>query len=159
MNLIDLYIQEVTCRLPEKIRADIALELRSTIEDMLPDEYSEQDVKSSLSKLGDPAILANGYLDRPMYLIGPRFYDLYIQLLKMILPISATISIISVIANRVIAYDGSEAVLNVILDTIGYGIWNALVGVSESRVLLVNDLGCSLGTHPAPKSQLFHLLC
>ncbi|CAG7646838.1 hypothetical protein ACFQI7_24225 [Paenibacillus allorhizosphaerae] len=131
MNLIDLYIHEVTRRLPEKNRADIALELRSTIEDMLPDEYSEQDIKSTLSKLGNPAILANGYLDRPMHLIGPRFYDLYIQLLKMILPVSIAISIVSVIANRVIAYDGSEAVLNVILDTIGHGIWSILSGAIQ----------------------------
>ncbi|MCR2805575.1 hypothetical protein [Paenibacillus soyae] len=126
MNLIDMYIQEATRRLPEKSRADIALRLRSTIEDMLPDEYSEQEVKFALSKLGDPAILANGYLDRPMYLIGPRYYDLYIQLLKMILPICATISIVSVVVNRMIANDGSEAALNVILDTIGHGIWNVL---------------------------------
>ncbi|MFE5320922.1 hypothetical protein ACFQ88_19635 [Paenibacillus sp. NPDC056579] len=131
MNLIDLYIQEVTRRLPEKNRADIALELRSTIEDMLPDEYSEQDVNSALLKLGDPAILANGYLDRPMHLIGPRFYDLYIQLLKMIVPIAAAISIVSVIAESVIAYKGSEAVLNIILDTIGHGIWSVLSGAIQ----------------------------
>ena len=126
MTLIDLYVQEVTRRLPEHSRDDIALELRSTIEDMLPDEYSEQDVKAALSKLGDPAILASGYLDRPMHLIGPRFYDLYLQLLKMILPIAAAISIVSVIAERVVAYDGSEAVLNVILDTLGHGIWKVV---------------------------------
>ena len=40
MNLIDIYIQEVTRRLPEKSRDDIALELRSTIEDMLPENYT-----------------------------------------------------------------------------------------------------------------------
>ena len=45
MNLIEVYIQEVTRRLPEKSREDIALELRSTIEDMLPDDYNEEDVK------------------------------------------------------------------------------------------------------------------
>lgn len=32
MNLIEVYIQEVIRRLPEKSREDIALELRSTIE-------------------------------------------------------------------------------------------------------------------------------
>ena len=31
MDLIEIYIQEVTRRLPEKNRADIALELRSII--------------------------------------------------------------------------------------------------------------------------------
>jgi len=70
MNLIEIYIQEVTRRLPEKSRGDIALELQSTIEDMLPENYSEQDVKTSLAQLGSPATFANGYLDRPMHLIG-----------------------------------------------------------------------------------------
>jgi len=58
MKLIDIYIQEVTRRLPEKSRDDIALELRSTIEDMLPKGYTEQDVKDALTELGDPAALA-----------------------------------------------------------------------------------------------------
>ncbi|MEB9851781.1 hypothetical protein P4K42_32030, partial [Bacillus cereus] len=73
MNLIDLYIQEVAKRLPEKNREDITLELRSTIDDMLPEDYNEKDVK----KLGSPVSLANGYLDRPMHLIGPRYFDVY----------------------------------------------------------------------------------
>ena len=77
MKLIEVYIQEVTRRLPEKNREDIALELRSTIEDMLPDDYREEDVKSVLEKLGNPAILASGYRDQPMYLIGPRYFDVY----------------------------------------------------------------------------------
>ena len=61
MNLIEIYIQEVTRRLPEKNREDIALELRSTIEDMLPDDYTEEDVKVVLEKLGNPVTLASGY--------------------------------------------------------------------------------------------------
>jgi hypothetical protein len=79
MKLIEIYIQEVTRRLPEKSREDIALELRSTIEDMLPDDYKEEDVKSVLEKLGNPATLASGYRDQPMHLIGPRYFDVYYQ--------------------------------------------------------------------------------
>ncbi|MCM3693512.1 HAAS signaling domain-containing protein [Neobacillus niacini] len=126
MRMIDLYIQEVTRRLPEKSREDIALELRSTIEDMLPDDYSEEDVKPVLEKMGNPAILASGYLDRPMHLIGPRYFDVYINLLKLILPIAAVISLISLIANTIISYSGEEAVLNVVLDVIGLGIWGII---------------------------------
>jgi hypothetical protein len=126
MNLIEIYIQEVTRRLPEKSRGDIALELQSTIEDMLPENYSEQDVKTSLAQLGSPATLANGYLDRPMHLIGPRYYDVYMTLLKMILPIAATISLITMIAINIVEYDGGVAVLNVILTMIGEGIWGIL---------------------------------
>lgn len=122
MNLIELYIQEVIHRIPENNREDIALELRSTIEDMLPDDYTEKDIKAVLSKLGNPAILANGYQDRPMYLIGPRYYETYIHLLKMILPIAITISLISLIADNLGAYTGDEALQNVIQNIVGEGI-------------------------------------
>ena len=115
MNLIEIYIQEVTRRLPEKSRKDIALELRSTIEDMLPDDYAEEDVKKALEKLGNPASLASGYRDRPMHLIGPRYYDLYVTLLKMILPIAGVIALISMIASYFFSYNGEEAILNIII--------------------------------------------
>ncbi|HDR7686945.1 MULTISPECIES: HAAS signaling domain-containing protein [Bacillus cereus group] len=125
MSLIDMYVQEVAKRLPEKNREDITLELRSTIEDMLPDDYddyNEDDVKSVLEKLGSPVSLANGYLDRPMHLIGPRYFDVYTTLLKMIIPIAAVIALIAMVAENFIGYTGDQAVLDVILKLIGKGI-------------------------------------
>jgi hypothetical protein len=123
MKLIDIYIQEVIRRLPEKNREDIALELRSTIEDMLPDDYSEKDVKEVLSKLGNPAALASGYRDQPMHLIGPRYFDVYVSLLKMILPIATVIALISTIATYLIGTNGDEAVLMVIINIFAKSIW------------------------------------
>lgn len=122
MNLIDIYVEEVAKRLPEKNREDIILELRSTIEDMLPDDYSENDEKRVLEKLGSPVSLANGYLDRPMHLIGPRYFDVYTTLLKMIIPIAAVIALIAMVAENFVGYNGEQAVLNVILNVIGKGI-------------------------------------
>ncbi|MGM0889018.1 MAG: HAAS signaling domain-containing protein [Bacillota bacterium] len=121
MELIELYIQEVTRRLPEKNRADIALELQSTIEDMLPEDHTEQDVKAVLLKLGDPVTLASGYRDRPMHLIGPRYYDVYISLLKMILPIAAVISLIALVGDNPFR-DTGNTVMEAILKIIGKGI-------------------------------------
>ncbi|MFJ1106728.1 hypothetical protein SNE23_13765 [Bacillus sp. RA(2023)] len=122
MNLIDIYVEEVAKRLPEKNRDDIILELRSTIEDMLPDDYNEDDEKRVLEKLGSPVSLANGYLDRPMHLIGPRYFDVYTTLLKMIIPIAAVIALITMVAENFVGYDGEQAILNVILNVIGKGI-------------------------------------
>lgn len=121
MELIDLYIQEVTRRLPEKSREDIALELQSTIEDMLPVDHTEQDVKAVLLKLGDPVTLASRYRDRPMHLIGPRYFDVYICLLKMILPIAAVISLIGLIGDNPFR-DMGNTVVDAILIIIGKGI-------------------------------------
>jgi hypothetical protein len=126
MNLINVYIQEVTRRLPEKNRADIALELQSTIEDMLPDDYNYEDVKEVLSKLGSPAALAAGYRDEPMHLIGPRYFDVYVSLLKMILPIAAAISLISLAAEFIFNFNRDETIINAILELMGYGIWRLI---------------------------------
>ena len=126
MNLIEIYIQEVTRRLPEKSRADIALELQSTIGDMLPDDYNEEDVKDVLSKLGSPAALAAGYRDQPMHLIGPRYFDVYVSLLKMILPIAAAISLISLAAEFIFNFNRDETIINAILELMGYGIWRLI---------------------------------
>lgn len=126
MTLIDVYIQEVTRRLPEKSRKDIGLELRSTIEDMLPEQYSEKEVKETLATLGNPATLAAGYVDRPMHFIGPRYYNLFITLLKLIIPIVALITLIVVIVEKTLTYNGEEAVLSMLLNIIGEGIWGVL---------------------------------
>jgi hypothetical protein len=125
MKLTEIYIHEVTRRLPEKNREDIALELRSTIEDMLPDDYNEDDEKAALAKLGDPAILANEYRDQPMYLIDPRYFDLYVTLLKMIIPLAITISLISMFAEYFIGFGGEKTVNDVVSAIISNGIGTA----------------------------------
>lgn len=126
MNLIDVYIHEVTRRLPEKSREDIGLELRSSIEDMLPEGHSEKDIKQVLDQLGNPATLASNYSDRPMHLIGPKYFDLYISFLKMIVPISAVIAFISVVATQILAFERGDTVLNVALDIFVLSIWRII---------------------------------
>lgn len=130
MNLIDIYIQEVTRRLPEKGRDDIALELRSTIEDMLPENYSDQEVKEVLKNLGNPALLASEYSERPMYLIGPRYFDTYITLLKIVIPIVAILAFFVIVMENIITYSGEEdivnGIINVIIFILGHGIWGII---------------------------------
>ncbi|WP_299742271.1 HAAS signaling domain-containing protein [uncultured Rossellomorea sp.] len=122
MKLVELYIQEVMRRLPEKNREDIALELTSTIEDMLPEEYTEDDVREVLTSLGNPAVLASNYQDRPMHLIGPRYYDLYMTLLKVILPISAAITFIVLAVSSVLSYSGESSPIEIFLSIAGNGV-------------------------------------
>jgi hypothetical protein len=122
MKLVELYIQEVMRRLPEKNREDIALELTSTIEDMLPDDYTEEDVREVLTSLGNPAVLASNYQDRPMHLIGPRYYDLYMTLLKIILPISAAVTFIVLAVSSVLSYSGESSPIEIFLSIAGNGV-------------------------------------
>lgn len=131
MKLVELYIQEVMRRLPEKNREDIALELKSTIEDMLPDDYTEDDVREVLMSLGDPAVLASNYRDKPMHLIGPRYYDLYITLLKLVVPIAAAITFLVVTVSSVLNYSGDSNPVEIFLSIAGNGVVEAISAVMQ----------------------------
>ncbi|RFU62208.1 hypothetical protein [Bacillus sp. V59.32b] len=109
MNLIEIYINEVTRRLPEKNREDISMELRSTIEDMLPDEYSDEDIKKVLMTLGDPVRLAYKYEDKKRYIIGPVVYDSYINVLKVAVFCALVIGLLSIWISGIITYDSEMA--------------------------------------------------
>ena len=94
MNLRDVYITEVTSRLPESIRDDVALELESTIADMTGEDDTEPALFDALQQLGDPAVLAAGYANRPLHVVGPSVFLSYTNVLKTALPIAVTISTI-----------------------------------------------------------------
>jgi hypothetical protein len=114
MNLQERYISEVTRRLPVKMRKDIAMELRSIIEDMLPDGHTVENLKEVLIKLGDPAKLANEYHDKPRYIIGPFFYDSYINVLIVAAIISVVISSLALFVNGIITYDGDKSLFTLL---------------------------------------------
>lgn len=126
MNLIDLYIREVTRRLPEKNREDIALELQSTIADMLPDDLTEAEVKQVLIQLGNPAVLASNYRDRPMHLIGPKYFDVYTNLLKVVLPIAMTITLIILIGKIIVTSSGDQSIGAFITTIITQAVWQLI---------------------------------
>ena len=126
MNLIETYVYEVTRRLPEKTREDIALELTSTIEDMLTESFTEQEVMDVLSKLGDPAQLAASYRDTPMHLIGPKVYDVYIWTMKMMVPWAILITILVHVVETIVLFSGEESVLSVVIKSFGIIIGNII---------------------------------
>ena len=58
-TLIDRYIVEVTDRLPETERADVALALERKIQALLPSPTSQADILILLESLGDPILMAD----------------------------------------------------------------------------------------------------
>jgi hypothetical protein len=105
MSLIDRYIAEVGRHLPEKDRADIEAEIRSTLEDGIEERggANEANIKSVLQEFGDPASLAEKYSSSKRYLIGPLWYDGYIETLKRVLstalPIFLVVTLLVDLAN------------------------------------------------------------
>ncbi len=111
MSLIERYILAVTERLPENIRYDVAEELRSNIEDMLPENATEGDIGEVLERLGNPKKLAQEYNPTKRYLIGPAIYDSYIAVLKTVVAIAVTV--ITCIALLDWVLKGSSNIINV----------------------------------------------
>jgi hypothetical protein len=89
-TLTDRYIDAAMRTVPDKQRPDLSAELRASIADQIdartdagePHETAERAV---LAELGDPDKLAAGYTDRPLHLIGPRYYLEWWRLLKLLL--------------------------------------------------------------------------
>ncbi|MEL7569053.1 MAG: hypothetical protein AAGU14_00665 [Eubacteriaceae bacterium] len=101
MNLIEIYINQVIKNLPAAEREEVKKDLNADILNMLPDDYTEDDIKKVLSQLGDPEILADEYRDAKRYLIGPKLYDGYLKLLRIVLPIVAVIGAVIFILESV----------------------------------------------------------
>jgi hypothetical protein len=91
MKLIDRYVYAVTERLPEDIREDVSRELHANIEDMLPENPTESQVREVLEKLGNPMKLADEYSPNKKYLIGPGLYGSYFSVLKLVMGIVASV--------------------------------------------------------------------
>lgn len=109
MNLIDRYVYTVAEYLPKDIREDVIKELRANIEDMLPENYSEEDVYKVLEELGSPMKLAGEYNPQKRYLIGPGYFDKYISVLKMVVGICIVVSVTIAIINYFV--DPSETTI------------------------------------------------
>lgn len=122
-TLAERYVQEVARRLPEKQRKDITDELRTTIADMVdgrPEARAAEAEHAVLAELGDPALLAAQYRDRPMYLIGPELFPAYWNLLKLLLTIVTPIVAAAVLLAELL----SQA-------TIGAAIGSAVVAAIQ----------------------------
>lgn len=91
-TLTDRYITATVKSLPPQLQSEVRDELQASIADAIdarteqgePLEHAERDV---LTDLGDPGVLAAGYADRPLHLIGPKYYLTWWRLLKLLIAI------------------------------------------------------------------------
>jgi len=141
-QLIERYVYDVTRRLAENDRTEVAKELESNIIDMLPENPTEQQIVETLTELGDPRVMAEQYRGKPRYLISPAVFDMYIQTLKLVVPIVAGVlaclGIISTLFNMDITFSLAKLIGNafgmafsgalqaVIWITIGFAVYDFL---------------------------------
>ncbi len=108
MNLIERYVQEVSRRLPSKQRADVARELRSSLEDSLEnragaplEQVEEEQAVELLLEFGPPQQVAASYQTGPEYLIGPALYPSFIKTMKICLAVIGGLFLLSTLLDMV----------------------------------------------------------
>lgn len=89
-TLAERYIAATTASLPAEAQQDVRAELGVSIADAVEARIEQGEdpaaaERAVLTELGDPAALAAGYADRPLHLIGPRYYLTWWRLLKALL--------------------------------------------------------------------------
>jgi len=124
-DMIDLYTRDVGRNLPEKIRADIEREIRSTIEDTLEDESRRQGspvnegmVSEVLKKMGSPRKVAASYLP-PRYLIGPDLFPAYIFVLRVVISFLIAIGVIFIVISMGLSVGQTNEVGQAIIHSVG----------------------------------------
>lgn len=91
-TLTERYIAETVKRLSPAAQGDVRAELEASIADAIEARVEQGEGRTDaeravLTELGDPGILAAGYADRPLHLIGPKYYLTWWRLLKLLLVI------------------------------------------------------------------------
>lgn len=89
-TLTDRYIAATVKSLPGSVQEDVRTELEASILDDVDarieaGEPPEEAERAVLTALGDPAVLAAGYSNQPLHLIGPRYFIAWRRLLKLLL--------------------------------------------------------------------------
>lgn len=87
--MIERYIYAMTKELPKDKRKEISNELRRLISERmrrLDNTLSEEEkMMKVLTDLGDPKKLANQYRNKERYLIGPKYFEKYIMVMKIVM--------------------------------------------------------------------------
>lgn len=83
---IDATIRSLRPEMQDDVRAELEASIADAVEARLEQgESPDAAERAVLTELGDPGILAAGFADRPLQLIGPKYYLTWWRLLKLLL--------------------------------------------------------------------------
>jgi hypothetical protein len=110
-TLTERYLAATLRGIPERQRADVERELRSSITDAVEDRVEAGEERAAAEKgvlegLGSPMTLAANYSGRPMYLIGPDMFLVYRHILFML--VGVVVPVVAVIQTAVGIGGGGE---------------------------------------------------
>lgn len=136
-TLTERYISAVTRSLKPESQHDVRVELEASIGDAVEARTDQGESRGDaeravITDLGDPDVLAAGYADRPLHLIGPRFYLTWWRLLKLLLWIVPPVAMVGVsiangIADKPIGEIIGQAAVVGITTIVHVAFWTTLV--------------------------------
>ena len=160
-SLTERYITATITQLPEDLRGEVEPELRASITDAVDARVAQGDDPESaeravLNDLGDPVVLAAGYADRPLQLIGPKYYVAWSRLLKRVLLIIPPIVLVVAAFAQILAGGNvgqviAEAVLATISTILHVCFWVTLAFAVMERT--GTDLGISWDVDHLPEPK------
>jgi hypothetical protein len=136
-TLTERYISATIRSLKPEVQGDVRAELEGAIADAVEARVDQGESRAAaersvLTELGDPGVLSAGYADRPLHLIGPRYYLTWWRLLKLLLWIVPACAAVGVAIGKILEFAtigeviGSVAVA-VIMAIVHVGFWTTLV--------------------------------
>lgn len=98
-TLTSRYIDATARSLPTELEQDVREELTASIADAVEARVAQGEdpgaaERAALTELGDPSALAAGFTDRPLHLIGPRYFLTWLRLLRTLLLIVPPIAMV-----------------------------------------------------------------
>ncbi|HWS51443.1 MAG TPA: permease prefix domain 1-containing protein [Microbacterium sp.] len=136
-TLTERYIAATVKSLPPTSQGDVRAELQASISDAVESRIEQgetptQAERAVLTELGDPGALAAGYADRPLQLIGPRYYLIWWRLLKLLLWIVPAFAMLGVSIAKVLEFATigeviAAAAVAGVMAIVHTGFWTTLV--------------------------------
>lgn len=126
MKLSERYILAVLERLPQNKRQEAEKDLRRKLSERLTADSTESEERSILQEFGHPALMAEHYGKVRRYLIGPRYFDLYVRLLRLVIPLAVLITLIVVTVVGIVSGIGQEETLATVLASLIGNIVSAI---------------------------------
>ncbi len=108
-HLKERYIYDVTRRLKENQRVEVSKELNANIRDMMVDD-SDAELERVLRELGEPRVLASEYHEKKRYLISPKWMDDYIRVLKVVIAVFVSLSLVFGLIDNILNPEGTGAI-------------------------------------------------
>lgn len=162
-TLTERYIAATVRGLPPGLQSEVRDELQTSIADAIdaraengePVALAEREV---LTELGDPGILAAGYADRPLHLVGPRYFLTWWRLLKVLLAIVPACAVGGVVIAQALTGAGigqiiGEAVVVALSVVVHVSFWTTLVFVILERTGADTGVRWSVDQLPEPANS------